>query len=123
MVHSQLTSPPKTGILDWLSWPLGFRKRYQVTGDSMKPSLQEGDWVFSAPCKGVEGEGQAGDIVVVQHPFFRETLLIKRVERVSQSGIFVTGDNPGSSTDSHSFGVVPWSHLVAKVKTVWQVKP
>ena len=89
----------------------------------MEPSLKEGDWVFSSPCKGIEGEGQAGDIVVIQHPFFRETLLIKRIEQVSHAGIFVTGDNPGSSTDSRSFGVVPWSHLVAKVKTVWPMKP
>jgi nickel-type superoxide dismutase maturation protease len=123
MVHSQLTSPPQTGILDWLSWSLGFRKRFQVTGDSMEPSLREGDWVFSAPCKGIVDEGQAGDIVVLRHPFFRENLLIKRIERVSDQGMFVTGDNPGSSTDSHSFGVVPWSHLVAKVKTVWSMKP
>ena len=89
----------------------------------MEPSLREGDWVFSAPCKGIINEAKGGDIVVVQHPLFRETLLIKRIERVCDQGMFVTGDNPGSSTDSHAFGVVPWSHLVAKVKTVWPVKP
>ena len=55
------------------------------------------------------------DIVVCRHPFKTDTVIIKRVVKVDGDGMFLAGDNPEASTDSESFGRVPWVHLKAKV--------
>jgi nickel-type superoxide dismutase maturation protease len=80
----------------------------------MLPSLASGDHVLTQPCE----HARVGDIVVCRHPFVADSYVIKRVKEVGTEGLFLEGDNRTSSTDSNSFGVVPWSRLVAKVTSI-----
>ena len=122
MVHRQLGTLPRPGWADWIGWAIGKHRRYIVSGDSMAPVLREGDWVFGIPAGSGHEPVPAGDIVVARHPFILDKLLIKRVQSITENGLFLVGDNPGSSTDSRTLGPIPWSHLVAKVTTVWPAK-
>lgn len=53
-----------------------------------------------------------GTIVIIRHNGLEK---IKRISEVLQGGVVVLGDNPSHSTDSRSFGTVPYSAIVAKV--------
>ncbi|HZM64450.1 MAG TPA: S26 family signal peptidase [Candidatus Saccharimonadales bacterium] len=57
---------------------------------------------------------QPGQIVIIRHQGIEK---IKRVAHMQGDQLFVVGDNPGQSTDSRSFGMLPRSVVIAKV--VW----
>ena len=79
--------------------------RVAVTGESMAPTLREGDWLL---CRRV-GPAYAvrpGDIVVLERPDRRGLLLVKRAVRREADGWWVEGDNTAASDDSRTFGVV-----------------
>ena len=89
------------------------RIHVRVHGDSMWPTLKDGDYV-----EAIQGQAPAvGDIVVVDHPFKKMTV-IKRVKRILQEGLFIQGDNPDpiASDDSHNFGPVPTSSIIAIIQ-------
>jgi phage repressor protein C with HTH and peptisase S24 domain len=77
-------------------WPLGF---YRVAGDSMLPTYATGatllGWRWGRP--------RAGQVVVARRA---GRPLIKRLVRVTPAGLWLQGDNAGSSTDSRHFGAV-----------------
>lgn len=78
----------------------------KIKGDSMWPNFKNGDTIS---CEEYSGQNVAqGDIVVFTHPFKPDVTCVKRVKRVSESGLFVEGDNPDplASEDSHNFGIV-----------------
>ena len=77
----------------------------------MLPCLADGDHVLTEPCE----RALVGDIVVCRHPYVTDSFVIKRVKFVDTEGLFLEGDNPTNSTDSNSFGVVPWARLIGKV--------
>ena len=82
----------------------------KVVGDSMAPTLLPGAIVLGVwPVRLREG-----DVVVVSHDNLDK---IKRVESISPGQVFLVGDNPGSSTDSRSFGWLERKVVMAKV--VW----
>lgn len=97
------------------------RSLLRVRGPSMRPTFAAGDLVVTVPLPPVSGRtplvGPAwelrrrlvrpGTIVVVRHPSDAGHLLIKRASAVSPAGIDVTGDDPGWSIDSRTFGTVP----------------
>ena len=60
---------------------------------------------------------RAGDLVTVRDP--REDgshrILVKRVRDLDGESAEVTGDNPDASTDSRSFGRVPFSSVTGRV--------
>lgn len=56
-----------------------------------------------------------GMLAVVADPRVPERLTIKRVVRVWDKGVEVRGDNPAMSTDSRTFGVVPWPLVRGRV--------
>ena len=80
----------------------------RVQGDSMSPSLEDGQSVLalSPLLVGV----QPGRIVAFQRG---DVLYIKRVLTREDGGWFVVGDNPSRSTDSRRFGPVPESAIRA----------
>lgn len=43
--------------------------------------------------------------------------VIKRIQDIGESGIFVVGDNARLSTDSRQYGAVPKARVVARV--IW----
>ena len=85
----------------------------RVVGDSMTPALMPGRLVVGI--RRVHSV-RAGDIVIVNHAGLEK---IKRVEAIRGRGagreVFVLGDNPPHSTDSRTFGWLPYSSLAAKV--------
>tara|TARA_Y100001968_G_C19408712_1_gene745138 strand:- start:108 stop:407 length:300 start_codon:yes stop_codon:yes gene_type:complete len=85
----------------------------KIIGNSMWPHYKDGQVVdFNR----YNGEPiQVGDIIVFNHPFRNEMLLVKRVSTISENSFFVEGDNPDptSSTDSHNFGSIDISSIIA----------
>ncbi len=77
----------------------------------MEPTLMNGDHVLTS----VDRNISSMDIVVCRHPFVTNQIIIKRVVDADSDGMVLMGDNPSASTDSQTFGKVPWAHLVAKV--------
>ncbi|MYE05944.1 MAG: S26 family signal peptidase [Chloroflexi bacterium] len=80
----------------------------QVKGDSMSPSLEDGQTVLglSPALVGVK----PGRIIAFRRG---DDLYIKRALSREGDGWFVVGDNPSRSTDSRRFGPVPESAIRA----------
>ena len=110
-VHGSGRPVRRSGLLDLLLWILRRRQRVKVSGESMQPTLSEGDHVLVVPCSRAE----VGDIVLCRHPYRRDTRIIKRVSAADEHGMTLTGDNAGQSTDSASFGDVSWSRLIGRI--------
>jgi nickel-type superoxide dismutase maturation protease len=101
----------KANLFDILLARFGLRKRVKTVGDSMLPTLKDGDEVIVKSTAAL----QVGDIVVAKHPF-RQTPVIKRITKFSTCGkLFLSGDNPQESTDSRSFGGIPAKDVLGKV--------
>ena len=86
------------------------RIQIRIHGDSMWPTLKDGDCV-----EAIQGRTPVvGDIVIAHHPMKKMTV-IKRVKRIQPDGLFIEGDNPDpiGSEDSHNFGPVPVSSIIA----------
>ena len=80
----------------------------RVQGDSMSPTLQDGDRLLALSTRML---GVAPGRIVA---FRRKTdLFIKRALSREADGWYVVGDNPSRSTDSRRFGVVPDNQLRA----------
>jgi nickel-type superoxide dismutase maturation protease len=79
----------------------------------MSPTLSDGDHVLVAP----SARAEDGDIVLCRHPHRRDTRIIKRLIRSTDMGMSLSGDNPAQSTDSASFGAVPWALLIGRVSS------
>ena len=63
-----------------------------VKGDSMWPTLSAGSTVRF---ERVEAEAlEAGQVVLLDHPFRSDLRIIKRIQSIEQTQIFVVGDNP-----------------------------
>ncbi len=83
--------------------------RVAVTGDSMRPTLEPGDWLLVDPDAYAHAPPAPGALVLVPDPRQPMRLLVKRVDQVSGTGdeLLVVGDAPDESTDSRAFGSVP----------------
>ncbi len=84
-----------------------------VRGDSMWPTLKDGDVVT---CNFYQGETVLqGQIIVFPSPFDKKNILIKRVKSIDEDLLFVEGDNPdpSASNDSHNFGSINISTVIA----------
>ena len=106
------------GPTELFLWILGLRKRTRVSGNSMLPTLSDGDTVLIQRANTAE----SGDIVVCRHPFKPQIQLIKRVADTTSEGLFLKGDNPPESTDSESLGRIPWHHLRGRVTSRFETK-
>lgn len=101
------------GFMELVAWVLGRRIRVRVQGASMQPLLMDAEHVLVQLSKRAE----PGDVVLCRHPFQTNIRILKRVQDISDDGLFLVGDNPAESSDSTSFGRVPWTHLLGRVQS------
>jgi nickel-type superoxide dismutase maturation protease len=104
---------PRAGVLEIALVFLGSRHKYICEGNSMNPTLKDGETVL---VDRAAAKIEAGDIVVARHPIEQQSEIIKRVERVTDRGhYFLVGDNLEDSNDSRHFGAVTSEYIKGKV--------
>ncbi len=74
----------------------------EVRGVSMAPTLLPGDRVLVARLP-----ARTQDVVLARDPRDPGRELVKRVARVTPSGLALRGDNDAASTDGRDFGPIP----------------
>jgi signal peptidase I len=102
--------------------------RVEVSGVSMQPTLQPGDWLVATRA----GRRRRGSVVVVADPRTGRDL-VKRIVAVagdpSADGVLpddrflVAGDNTLGSTDSRAFGAVAGSAIEGVVRFRYAPRP
>ena len=93
--------------------------RVRIEGDSMAPTLLEGDWALAYTPR----RFTPGDVVILEHPQRPGFELVKRLVKIGPTGEYwVEGDAPEASTDSRSFGAVSRGALKAKVVAIYWPK-
>ena len=100
-------------------WPY---LRVAVAGDSMRPTLGDGDWLLCRRAPAARGVRQ-GDVVVLERPDRPGLLIVKRAVRRDPDGWWVEGDNAAASDDSRVFGAVPDRYVVARVTARYWPRP
>ncbi|MGI0148293.1 MAG: nickel-type superoxide dismutase maturation protease [Thermoplasmata archaeon] len=91
-------------------------RRFRVDDESMRPTLQPGDYVLVNQWAYRFRPPGPGDLVVVRDPEDATRFLVKRVtEAASGSQVHLVGDNRALSRDSRDFGPVPLERIVGKV--------
>ena len=93
---------------------MGLRKTAIVSGNSMLPSLKEGDIVFFKIYKEGKLEPKPSQIVIFNHPI-KNIVCIKRISVVNKNNIEVLGDNIEFSEDSNKFGSVKNKKIIGIV--------
>lgn len=94
---------PEAGFFEKAAYFLGWREIFIIEGDSMLPTLKQGDCVFINP----SAKPKVGDIVLFRHPFKQSVNVVKRLAQITSDGrYFLVGDNALESTDSRSFGAI-----------------
>ena len=80
-------------------------RRFVVSGDSMRPGLDDGDGVLAIR----SNRAAIGQVRVIRHPDHPARWLVKRVSLVHADGkMEVMSDDPDpANTDSRHFGAVP----------------
>ena len=91
----------------------------RVSGESLSPAYQKGDFVLVAKIPFLLRVLRRGDVVVFRHPL--HGTMIKQVERVlpDRDEIYVAGTHK-YSVDSRSFGAIHKRDVVGKV--IWHIK-
>ena len=80
----------------------------------MQPTLEPGDRVLVRRV-GSNPTLRLGSVLVTWHPRRTHIRLIKRLNRVDNTGLWLLGDNPAASTDSRQLGTVPTRLLIGEV--------
>ena len=93
-------------------------KLIKITGNSLTPEYNEGDYVVIATLSVILRALKSGDTIVFKHPVYGT--MIKQIQSIdTQAGeIFVIGTHH-HSTDSRHFGAIPQSWLTGKV--LWHI--
>lgn len=94
-------------------------KVLKVSGQSLTPYYQEGDFVLVVKIPFFLNRLKSGDVVIFNHPVYGQ--MIKLVEHIEPSGeqVFVTGTH-ADSIDSRQLGPIPRTALLGKV--IWHIK-
>ena len=104
---------PKATFYQRALVPLGYLHQYICEGNSMYPTLKNGDTVLvDKSAETIE----VGDIVLAKHPVEQISEVIKRVQKINERGhYFLVGDNLDDSNDSRNFGAVTREYIKGKV--------
>jgi len=91
-------------------------RRFRVEDESMRPTLEPGDYVLVNRWAYRFQSPKRGDLVVVQDPEALDRFLVKRVaDAAGPSQVHLAGDNQPLSRDSRAFGPVSINRIVGKV--------
>jgi len=89
-----------------------------VSGNSMSPAYQEGDWLIIRNLSGKKHTLKIGEVYLIQDPNRPGVKLLKRLKesRIEHGVIryWVEGDNP-LSEDSRSWGWLETEQFIARV--------
>lgn len=93
-------------------------KLIKITGSSLAPEYNEGDYVVITTLSLILRALKPGDIVVFKHPVYGT--MVKKIKNTNPhtGEIFVIGTHP-KSTDSRHFGPIPQSWLTGKI--LWHI--
>ena len=80
----------------------------------MSPTFKEGDIVLYKKYLINKSNLEVGQVVIFRHPI-QERIQIKRIKRIKENCIEVSGDNSRDSTDSKSFGFVQNEKIIGIV--------
>jgi signal peptidase I len=83
--------------------------RFTVSGNSMQPTLKEGQDILSINWF---VNPKVGDIIVIKK---QGKEMVKRIEKIEGENVFVVGDNEDESTDSRHFGAIKRELIIGKV--------
>ena len=112
--------PPFSRVAKWLhlNYDIGVFKLIKITGNSLSPEYNQGDYLIITTISLILRALKTGDIVVFKHPVYGT--MVKQVQETDPQSreIFVVGTNP-ESTDSRQFGPIPESWLTGKV--LWHI--
>jgi signal peptidase I len=101
LLKTEMTKLREANWKDRFMHLLGRRKIFRVQGDSMFPTLKDGDKVMIIRTRSIV----PGDVVLADHPYKSSVKMLKRVTEINDEGRYlVAGDNPAESTDSRAFG-------------------
>jgi signal peptidase I len=93
-------------------------KVLKVTGESLSPAYQEGDFVVIATIPFLFGSINRGDVIVFNHKTYGT--LIKKVDQINsqRDQIHIVGTHH-HSVDSTHFGPIDKGDLIGKV--IWHI--
>ncbi len=86
--------------------------RYKVVGHSMMPTLTPGQEIITFNWAYFFAKPKVGDIVVVR---VNDKEMVKRIQKVHNNEVFVTGDNEKDSLDSRKLGFIKIVDILGKV--------
>jgi signal peptidase I len=91
----------------------------KVTGNSLSPAFNEGDFVLAAKIPFIISGLRPGDVIVFHYPALGT--LIKRIDYVSPGGddLYVIGTQE-NSVDSRQFGPIKKRDVTGKV--IWHIR-
>lgn len=89
----------------------------KVTGSSLSPEYQEGDFVLVTTVPFLLHRARRGEVVILRHPAYGT--LIKRLTRMDAQEFEVGSDVPGA-VDSRVFGPLPLRYLTGRV--IWHIR-
>ncbi len=96
--------------------------RFAITSVSMQPALAAGDYVVVATRDYARRAPRPGEIAIACDPREPDRVIAKRVAALSgEDDVFLLGDNRAASSDSRTFGPVPRSSLLGRVR--WRYWP
>lgn len=89
-------------------------KLIKVTGESLSPFFNPGDYVVASRWQWLTGPIRQGDVIIFRHPTYGR--LIKKVaDIISPEGyLLVAGSHP-DSLDSRRLGPIPPADVLGKV--------
>ena len=89
--------------------------RVEIAGDSMRPTLQPGDWALAV----ARARIREGAVVLLERPDRPGLEVVKRIAAEEPGGLVVLGDNPQGSTDSRHFGPVSRDVILGRLRLVY----
>ncbi len=100
------------GLRETAAWLAGRRRRVRVAGDSMLPTLAEGQFVLVDASRSPD----VGQLTVANHPTRPDLLVVKRVTAIAADGRVELGsDNPAAGTDSRTWGPLSPDSIIGTV--------